>query len=201
MNLNYLNFSHKNFNLIKYLFKLAPGIIHGGFVSNSMFYLFTLPADYIKVVSILKKHCNILILIDMMACDNLAGYFRYSVDCVFRNVKTLVAPRCYDLYPISIVVRVVLSSQPITQSITDLFAGANAIEREIWDMFGIYFNQHPNLRRILTDYGFQGYPLRKDFPLTGYVETRYDASLQRVVLEPVELTQEFRNFDFLNPWV
>ena len=85
-------------------------------------------------------------------------------------------------------------------SATSLFNAANWWEREAWDMFGIAFNDHPDLRRILTDYGFEGYPLRKDFPTTGYVEVRYDDAAKRVVYEPVELRQEFRDFDFLSPW-
>ncbi len=85
-------------------------------------------------------------------------------------------------------------------SIANVFASANWLEREVWDMYGIYFEGHPDLRRILTDYGFQGHPLRKDFPLTGFVECRYDASKKRVVTEPLELAQEFRQFDFLTPW-
>ena len=84
-------------------------------------------------------------------------------------------------------------------SITGIFRGAEWYEREAFDMFGIYFDGHPDLRRILTDYGFQGYPLRKDFPMTGYVEVRYDDEQKRVVYEPVKIT-EFRDFDFLSPW-
>jgi NADH-quinone oxidoreductase subunit C len=85
-------------------------------------------------------------------------------------------------------------------SATGLFPGALWFEREAYDMYGILFSNHPDLRRLLTDYGFEGHPLRKDFPLTGFVEVRYDDAQKRVVYEPVKLNQEFRNFDFLSPW-
>jgi NADH-quinone oxidoreductase subunit C len=85
-------------------------------------------------------------------------------------------------------------------SVVELFPSANWYEREAYDMYGILFSGHPDLRRILTDYGFQGFPLRKDFPLTGYVEVRYDDAQKRVVYEPVRLPQEFRSFDFMSPW-
>jgi NADH-quinone oxidoreductase subunit C len=85
-------------------------------------------------------------------------------------------------------------------SVTSLFSTAGWFEREAWDLYGILFSDHPDLRRILTDYGFQGHPLRKDFPLSGYVQVRYDEEQKRVVYEPVNLTQEFRSFDFLSPW-
>lgn len=89
--------------------------------------------------------------------------------------------------------------QPVP-SVVDIYPSAGWFEREAFDMYGMLFSGHPDLRRLLTDYGFQGHPLRKDFPMTGYVEVRYDEEQKRVVYEPVKLTQEFRQFDFLSPW-
>jgi NADH:ubiquinone oxidoreductase subunit C len=85
-------------------------------------------------------------------------------------------------------------------SLTSLYPAADWFERETWDMFGVFFTGHPDLRRILTDYGFTGHPLRKDFPMTGFTEVRYDYSKKRVITEPLELSQEFRYFDFSSPW-
>jgi NADH-quinone oxidoreductase subunit C len=99
-------------------------------------------------------------------------------------------------------VRIVIETDEDTPvpSASRAYPCADWYEREVFDMFGVFFSDHPDLRRILTDYGFQGYPLRKDFPMTGYVEVRYDEALKRVVYEPVKLPQEFRQFDFLSPW-
>ena len=88
----------------------------------------------------------------------------------------------------------------IVPSITSIYKSAEWPEREVWDMYGLFFSDHPDLRRLLTDYGFEGHPLRKDFPLTGYVEVRYDDIEKRVAYQPVQLTQEYRDFDFLSPW-
>ncbi|PPR63612.1 MAG: NADH-quinone oxidoreductase chain 5 [Alphaproteobacteria bacterium MarineAlpha3_Bin7] len=99
-----------------------------------------------------------------------------------------------------VTVKVMLDDNSSIPSVSKVFSSADWWEREIWDLFGIFFSGHPDLRRILTDYGFDGHPLRKDFPLTGYVEVRYDDAQKRVVYEPVKLTQEYRDFDFLSPW-
>jgi NADH-quinone oxidoreductase subunit C len=99
-------------------------------------------------------------------------------------------------------IRVKLTTDEATPvpSVTSVYSTAGWLEREAWDLFGVYFSDHPDLRRLLTDYGFEGHPLRKDFPLTGYVEVRYDEDQKRVIYEPVRLKQEFRSFDFLSPW-
>ncbi len=97
-------------------------------------------------------------------------------------------------------VKVATDENTPVASAVPVFPSAGWFERETWDLYGVFFAGHPDLRRLLTDYGFEGHPLRKDFPLTGYVEVRYDAEQQRVVYEPVKLTQDFRSFDFLSPW-
>jgi NADH-quinone oxidoreductase subunit C len=97
-------------------------------------------------------------------------------------------------------VKVTASEETSVPSVCAVHPCANWLEREVWDMYGVFFTDHPDLRRILTDYGFEGHPQRKDFPLTGYVEVRYDEDQKRVVYEPVKLTQDFRTFDFLSPW-
>jgi NADH-quinone oxidoreductase subunit C len=110
----------------------------------------------------------------------------------------------YDLlsltYNSRLRVKVFVNEITSVPSSVNVFINANWWEREIWDLYGIYFDKHPDLRRILTDYGFEGHPMRKDFPLSGYVEVRYSESKKRVVVEPLELTQEFRSFTFQTPW-
>ena len=93
-----------------------------------------------------------------------------------------------------------INANDVIPSISKLYFSALWAERELWDMFGVYVDGHPDLRRLLTDYGFQGHPLRKDFPTTGYLELRYDQEKKKVIYEPVKLTQEYRNFDFMSPW-
>ena len=136
------------------------------------------------------QNCQFAVLIDICGVDYPEREKRFDV------VYHLLSPRLNQR------IRVKISTDEATPvaSVNGIFPAANWFEREAYDMFGIRFTGHPDLRRLLTDYGFQGYPLRKDFPLTGYVEVRYDDEAKRVVYEPVKLNQEFRNFDFESPW-
>ena len=143
-------------------------------------------------LTFLKNHTNtqFKMLIDITAVDYPSRSSRFEVVyqllSIHYNARIRVKTNVDELTPI--------------ESVSSLFPSANWFERETWDMFGICFFNHPDLRRILTDYGFEGHPLRKDFPVSGYVEFRYDDSKKRVISEPVELAQEFRYFDFASPW-
>jgi NADH-quinone oxidoreductase subunit C len=136
------------------------------------------------------SHCLFEVLIDICGVDYPERENRFDV------VYHLLSPRLNQ----RIRVKCETDEETPVPSVVAVFPAANWFEREAYDMYGILFSGHPDLRRILTDYGFQGYPLRKDFPLTGYVEVRYDDAQKRVVYEPVKLTQEFRSFDFMSPW-
>ncbi len=134
--------------------------------------------------------CKFSQLIDVTAVDYPARAERFEVVYILLSMSKNTRVR----------VKILASEETLVPTATVLFSAAGWFEREVWDMYGIMFENHPDLRRILTDYGFEGHPQRKDFPLTGYVELRYDEELKRVVYEPVKLTQDFRNFDYLSPW-
>lgn len=146
----------------------------------------------VDVMTFLKRdaQCQFISIIDVCGADYPSRPQRFDV------VYHLLSPRQNQ----RIRVKVLTDEDTPVPSITGVFPGADWFEREAYDLYGILFSGHPDLRRILTDYGFEGHPLRKDFPLTGFVEVRYDDEMKRVVYEPVELKQEFRNFDFLSPW-
>jgi len=150
------------------------------------------PEGVLPVISFLKEHHNgqFLSIADICGVDVPSRPYRFEV------VYNLLSLR----YNQRIRVRTYTDEQTPIESICSIFPGANWYEREVWDMFGVYFMNHPDLRRILTDYGFQGHPFRKDFPLSGYTECRYDDECKRVVIEPVELSQEFRKFELEAPW-
>ena len=148
--------------------------------------------DIVDVLTFLRDdaQCRFVSFIDISGADYPARERRFDV------LYHLLSPR----HNLRIRVRVLTDEDTPVPSATAVYPGAEWFERETFDFYGVLFSGHPELRRILTDYGFEGHPLRKDFPVTGFVEVRYDDELKRVVYEKVELKQEFRNFDFLSPW-
>ena len=149
-------------------------------------------AEIVNVLRFLRDdpRLQFVCLIDICGVDYPGRARRFDV------VYHLLSPR----QNARIRVKVETGEDMAIASVTDIHPGADWFEREAYDLYGILFTGHPDLRRLLTDYGFQGHPLRKDFPLTGFVEVRYDNEQRRVVYEPVKLPQEFRSFDFLSPW-
>lgn len=149
-------------------------------------------ADLPKVLVWLRDDpaCRFRQMIDLTAVDWPAREARF--DLVYHLLSMDMNQR--------VRVKAAVAEGEVVASVVTIFHNVNWYEREVWDMFGIPFAGHPDLRRILSDYGFEGHPLRKDFPLTGHVEVRYDDELKRVVYEPVKLAQDFRSFDFLSPW-
>ncbi len=148
--------------------------------------------DIVKVLTFLRddSSCQFRLLMDICAADYPERPERFDVIYSLLSLKHNQRVR----------VRVANDGTAAVPSATGVYSSASWFEREAWDLYGIFFSAHPDLRRILTDYGFEGHPLRKDFPLTGHVEVRYDEEAKRVIYEPVSLTQEFRRFDFLSPW-
>ncbi|MHB2264662.1 NADH-quinone oxidoreductase subunit C [Aliihoeflea sp. PC F10.4] len=178
--------------LATYLSGKLGGRIHDAGVAFGDLTIHTQPGDLIDVLEFLRDdiQCRFVSIIDICGADYPARERRFDV------VYHLLSP--YQNLRIRVKVRTD-EDTPIP-SATAVYPGADWFERETYDLYGVLFTGHPDLRRILTDYGFEGHPLRKDFPLTGFVEVRYDDEVKRVVYEPVELKQEFRNFDFLSPW-
>jgi NADH-quinone oxidoreductase subunit C len=169
-----------------------PGKVTGASVAFGELTLEAEATAIVDVITFLRDDptCLFINFVDLCGADYPAREKRFDV------VYHLLSPRLNQR------VRVKAQTDEMTPvpSIVDVFPAANWFEREAYDFYGILFTGHPDLRRILTDYGFEGHPLRKDFPLTGFVEVRYDDEQKRVVYEPVKLVQEFRNFDFLSPW-
>jgi len=145
-----------------------------------------------RVLAFLRDdpRCLFQVLVDICGADYPERAERFEVVYNLLSVRNNQRIR----------VKTTTDEESPVPSATGIFSAAGWFERETWDLFGVYFSDHPDLRRILTDYGFEGHPLRKDFPLTGYVEVRYDEAQKRVVYEPVKLKQEFRSFDFMSPW-
>jgi len=177
----------KNLNKLKEVF---PNILL--YTIGNQQYLKIIAENVWNILFFLKKHTNTLFeqLIDLSLVDYLERKFRFEV---FYNLLSIK-------YNTRLVIVSVTTEGSYFDSITNIYSAANWYEREAWDMFGLFFKNHPDLRRILTDYGFKGHPLRKDFPMTGYVEVRYDDFLKRILYEEVSLAQEYRIFTLENTW-
>ena len=169
-----------------------PDAVFSKSVANDELTLTVAAERIYETVKHLKEHpaCQFTTLVDVSGVDYPEREKRFEVVYHFLSIPQNQRVR----------VKCSVREDETVPSIVDLHPCANWFEREAFDMYGIVFSGHPDLRRLLTDYGFRGYPLRKDFPTTGYVELRYDEAAKRVVYEPVKLVQEYRQFDFMSPW-
>jgi NADH-quinone oxidoreductase subunit C len=169
-----------------------PGAVHGYTVERGELTVTAQAADIVAVMTFLRDDpgCAFFSFIDLTAVDWPARARRFDV------VYHLLSPTRNH----RIRVKIELDEATPVASLIDVFPGVNWFEREAYDLYGVAFTGHPDLRRLLTDYGFEGHPLRKDFPLTGFVEVRWDDEEKRVAYDRVRLAQEFRNFDFMSPW-
>jgi NADH-quinone oxidoreductase subunit C len=170
---------------------LGPSVT-GHVVANGELTVHAKAADVVSVAKFLRDDpaCQFVNIIDVTAVDWPSREKRFDV------VYHFLSPRLNQ----RVRLKVATDETTPVPSLIDIFRGADWFERETYDLYGVLFTGHPDMRRILTDYGFEGHPLRKDFPLTGFVEVRYDGEQKRVVYEKVALAQEFRSFDFLSPW-
>ncbi|KAJ3868387.1 NADH-ubiquinone oxidoreductase 30.4 kDa subunit [Lentinula novae-zelandiae] len=175
-----------------YLMQCLPKFIQQFSVLRDELTLYTAPSGIIPLLTFLRDHsqCQFKSVMDISGVDFPEREKRFEV--VYHMLSVRFAGRLR--------VKTYAGEGDHVPSAVEIFRGADWYEREAWDLFGIFFSGHPDLRRILTDYGFEGHPLRKDFPLTGYTEVRYDEERKRVVYEPLQLTQAFRNFESLSPW-
>lgn len=186
--------SHLNYFILQRLFFLCPKFILYGLVNEQTNQLFIKVASpyIISFFTFLSSFFEFSYnsLTDICAIDFPERSFRFSL--LYNLISVKLNHRIFISFD--------LPENGAIFSITSIFRSANCLEREVWDLFGIFFLKHPDLRRILTDYGFDGFALRKDFPLTGYVEVRFEESLKVILYEPLELSQEYRFFDFQTPW-
>lgn len=190
MSLERTNDQYKQFG--KSLLQMLPKFINNIYIEKGEMNIIVNPLYITQVLIFLKDHTygQFKLLMDITAVDYPDQNKRFELVYILLSVK----------YNSRVIVKTYVDEMTPIDSVTNIYSSANWYEREVWDLFGIYFIGHPDLRRILTDYGFEGHPMRKDFPLSGYVEVRYDDEKKRVITEPLEMTQEFRSFDFLSPW-
>ncbi len=179
-------------DLGEYLAGKLPQHVSGSVIAHGELTLTVSRTAIVQVLTFLRddSECQFGVLIDICGVDWPDRELRFDV---VYHLLSLTQNR-------RIRVKLMTDEDAAVPSVAAVFSAATWYEREAWDLYGIFFSDNPDLRRLLTDYGFEGHPLRKDFPLTGFVEVRYDDEKKRVVYEPVRLTQRFRNFDFLSPW-
>lgn len=178
--------------IIPYLVS-SIGIVNAS-ITNMVWLLLKNPSFLLSFAFVIKYHTNFrfMNLVDISVIDYpFSEDYRFELYYIFLNTGTNAS---------RLMVRLYTFSDSYIDSLTSLFSSSNWLEREVYDMFGVFFLNHPDLRRILTDYGFEGFPLRKDFPLTGYTEIRFDEEEKRILVEPVNVSQLYRNFNFDTPW-
>jgi len=174
------------------LLAMVPKFVHYAEITDAEMAIHTQKEYIIPLMRFLKyhTHAKFTMMMDMTAIDWIGQEERFELVYIMNSMYMWnvmrIHFRCTEMDHI--------------ESATRIHPVADYCEREVYDLFGIFFKNHPDLRRIMCDYGFQGHPLRKDFPVTGYVEMRYDDNLQRIIYEPIEITQEMRGFDYMNPW-
>ena len=182
-----------NYKIIIYLLQIIPKYIKKVKIQRKEILIYIEKIYLTNILNFLKNHhlLNYNYLVHITAIDYPTKLKRFEVDynllSLKLNSRIRIKTSTNELEPLN--------------TINSLFLSANWYEREVWDMFGIYFLNHPDLRRILTDYGFEGFPLRKDFPQTGFLEVRYDDKQKRVIYEPLEVAQEYRFFEFSSNWL